>query len=175
MSRRFWASMMFLAALLTAGSAYFLMNRLSQEEPAPQPVPLRQVPASEAPAMPAIQPSTAAVAVPPAPAVDGGKPANAAGDTAPAPDNAGPKRNILFKLARPSAKKVEILGDFTSWVRKPMKKSGKIWQYTAPLAPGSYEYVFVVDDKKVRDPNNKKSGSNGKTSVLTVKPLGKHP
>ena len=173
MSRRFWGSMMFLAAVLTAGSAYFLVNRLSQEEPAPQTVPLRQVPASEAPPMPSVAASTAAAAVPPA--SDADKPANASSEQASAPEKPGPKRNILFKIARPNARKVEILGDFTSWVRKPLKKSGKIWQYTVPLAPGSYEYVFVVDDKKVRDPNNKKSGSNGKTSVLTVKPLGKRP
>lgn len=170
MSRRFWAFMMFLAAALTAGSAYFLTNRLSQEEPPAQPVPLRQVPVAEAPPMPKVVASTAAAAVPPA----GTRAPETASDTKTAV-KPPVKRNILFKIARPNAKKVEILGEFTSWVRKPLKKSGKFWQVTIPLAPGSYEYVYVVDDKKVRDPNNKKSGSNGKTSVLTVKPLGKHP
>lgn len=171
---------MFLAAALTAGSAYFLTHRLSQEEPLAQPVPLRQVPASEAPAMPKVDASTAAAAVPPAGTTNNDEakktaPAQPAEPAAETTEKSSVKRNILFKLARPNAKKVEILAEFTSWVRKPMKKSGKFWQITIPLAPGSYEYVYVVDDKKVRDPNNKKSGSNGKTSVLTVKPLGKHP
>ena len=163
MSKRFWGTVMVIATLLTAGSSYLMLNRLSEAESQPQPVPLRQVPADEAPPMPSVDTSTPTVDVP-VPAEET--------KAAPAPAKAtGAKRNILFKLARPTAKKVEIIGDFNKWLREPMKKSGKVWQISVPLTPGSYEYAFVVDDKRVRDPNNKQSGSGGKSSILTVKPL----
>ena len=172
MSRRFWGTVMVLAALLTAGSSYLMVNRLAEGETEPQPVPLRQVPPSEVPPMTAVEPSsptTTGEAAPPVPAA--AEPAPRAPAPVTATKSGTGRRNILFKLARPNAKKVEIIGDFNEWTRAAMKKNGKVWQVSVPLAPGSYEYAFVVDDKRVRDPNNKKSASDGKASVLTVKPL----
>ena len=49
----------------------------------------------------------------------------------------------------PEAKAVFIAGTFNDWNLKdiPMKrlKSGK-WKASIELAPGSYEYKFIVDD-----------------------------
>ncbi len=178
MSRKFWGTVMVLAALLTAGSSYLMMNRLAEGEAEPQPVPLRQVPPEEVPPMPAVEAPAPADAssntkdpssvAPPVPASE--RPVAAVAPDATKKSTTG-RRNILFKIARPNAKKVEIIGDFNEWVRQPMKKAGKVWQMSVPLAPGSYEYAFVVDDKRVRDPNNKNSSSGGKASILTVKPL----
>jgi len=173
MSRKFWGTVMVLAALLTAGSGYLMTNRLAEGELETQAVPLRQVPADEVPPMPAVEaplvPEGASEVVPPVPAAD--RPVAAVPPDASEKPSATGRRNILFKLGRPTARKVEIIGDFNEWMRQPMKKAGKVWQISIPLAPGSYEYAFVVDDKRVRDPNNKKTASGGKASILTVKPL----
>jgi 1,4-alpha-glucan branching enzyme len=92
-----------------------------------------------------------------------------------APANDDGTRKILFKLIRPNAKEIMIVGDFNNWMRQPLVKKGKSWEVSVPLKPGSYEYAFVVDGRRVRDPNNKQAGSNGKSSIITVKPLGKQP
>ena len=80
------------------------------------------------------------------------------------------KRNILFKLYSSRAKKVHIIGDFTNWKRRPLKKeSPKTWTTSVRIKPGSYKYLYVVDGRRTKDPNNKKV-QNGK-SVLKVKPF----
>jgi 1,4-alpha-glucan branching enzyme len=84
------------------------------------------------------------------------------------------KRNILFRLTgHTAAKEVSIIGDFNNWKRQALKKDAKGWTISVPLAPGRYEYAYVLDGKKYRDPNNKQSANNGRVSVLTVKPLAK--
>jgi hypothetical protein len=193
MSRGFWGFLMVVSVALAAGSAYVLSSKLA--EPEPQPVPLRSVPASEAP-VPA-EPSPAAALASPAsdgaaPAVSDKLPAGesdstekaaaadksaekvATADKPAATKSTGAKRNVLFKLVRPNAKAVEIIGDFNDWKRTTMKKAGSAWQISLPLTPGAYEYAFVVDGKRIRDPNAKQSSANGKSSIVTVKPLGKH-
>lgn len=78
-------------------------------------------------------------------------------------------RNILFRIPKPSAKSVFIIGDFNDWKRQPLEKKGKTWEITFALKPGAYEYMYVIDDKRVKDPNNK-IVKDGK-SVINVKPL----
>ena len=50
-----------------------------------------------------------------------------------------------------------------------MMKKDKKWQVVIPLEAGTYKYMFVVDEKRVRDPNNKNS-ADGK-SLINVKPI----
>jgi len=50
-----------------------------------------------------------------------------------------------------------------------MEKKAKGWEMSLPLEPGSYKYMFVVDEKRVKDPNNK-TVRDGR-SVINVKPL----
>lgn len=92
----------------------------------------------------------------------------AVGEKGAAPEPAA--RNVKFNLPSRSAKKVYIVGDFTDWMRKPLAKGkNNLWSVTMKLKPGSYKYQFIVDDKKMADPNNKNS-KDGK-SVLNVKPI----
>lgn len=167
MNRRFWLGLMMVALILAVGSAYVILDKLAHPAPQPKPVVLKTVPAPR-PA-PSVAVSTAAAAVETSTAA--AKPAEPV-EPAPAarkPSNA--KRNILFKLIRSNAKQISIIGDFNNWTRRPMKRRGKTWQLSVPLAPGTYEYAFIVDGKRIRDPNNRRSAPKGTASVLIVKPL----
>ena len=95
-------------------------------------------------------------------------PATPSGE-APAATATEETRNILFSY-HGAGKNVAIVGDFNNWFREPLrKKKDNVWRTSVKLRPGTYKYMFVVDDKRVRDPNNK-SVSDGGRSVLTVKP-----
>ncbi len=80
-------------------------------------------------------------------------------------------RNIGFSYHNMKAKEVFITGSFNDWSKQALYNKGKIWAASVQLAPGTYQYQFIVDGKKIPDPNNKKISSEGK-SILTVKPLG---
>lgn len=77
---------------------------------------------------------------------------------------------VTFRLLAPSAKKVQITGDFlpAQKVETPMgkvdapgvadltKTEQGIWEYTtpSPLSPELYSYSFIVDGLKINDPAN---------------------
>jgi chromosome partitioning protein len=61
---------------------------------------------------------------------------------------------MLFTLAAPGASSVQLAGDFNGWVADGMEPSGDIWRKVLPLAPGRYEYRYVVDGKWLPDPLN---------------------
>lgn len=85
------------------------------------------------------------------------------------------KRNIRFTYKNSRVKKVQIMGDFNTWIPQFMVKSGSnTWSITIPIEQGDYAYNFVVDGKPVRDPNNTKTCNAGRgftNSLLKVKPL----
>ena len=63
----------------------------------------------------------------------------------------------LFKLdGFLSAKKVVLAGNFNGWNDSElvMDKTSKGWQLPFVLAPGNYEYKFIVDGKWLTDPAN---------------------
>ena len=67
------------------------------------------------------------------------------------------KGKITFKLEASEAKEAILVGDFNSWdVKKHrMKKDNKgRWIKTVTLAPGRYEYKFLVDGQWQNDPEN---------------------
>jgi len=69
--------------------------------------------------------------------------------------NAAPKKKETFVFAAPDAQSVVLAGDFTGWDANPKKmKKGKdgIWKVTVSLAPGRYEYRFIVDGQWKDDP-----------------------
>jgi len=83
--------------------------------------------------------------------------------------------SYLFKLSGyTSANKVVLSGSFNNWSTNelPMQKTSTGWQLSYTLAPGTYEYKFVVDGKWITDPANPQSNGGGdtKNSVLTFKP-----
>jgi len=61
-----------------------------------------------------------------------------------------------FSLAAPQAKSVFIAGNFNQWnlSAHPLKKDKNgVWKISLPLAPGRYEYRFLVDGQWQNDPN----------------------
>lgn len=86
------------------------------------------------------------------------------------------KRKIAFRYRSSKPKKVFLVGDFNKWNKKanPMKQGENFWWETVlMLTPGDYRYAFVVDGKRINDPNNKKTVhlKSGKASVLKVESL----
>ena len=67
------------------------------------------------------------------------------------------KRRITFKLEASEAKEAILVGDFNSWDvkkhRMKMDDKGR-WTKIVTLAPGSYEYKFLLDGQWQNDPNN---------------------
>ncbi len=65
---------------------------------------------------------------------------------------------ITFEYFDPSASTVMLAGDFSEWDRKgrPLKRdAGGLWKVALRLAPGRYEYKFVVDGERwEEDPLN---------------------
>jgi 1,4-alpha-glucan branching enzyme len=67
------------------------------------------------------------------------------------------KRRITFKLEASGSKEAILAGDFNSWDTKKhiMKRDNKgRWSKIVTLAPGSYEYKFIVDGEWQNDPSN---------------------
>jgi len=84
---------------------------------------------------------------------------------------------VRFEFAHPTARTVCIAGTFNHW--QPETKAlhssgaGHWWKETA-LAPGTYEYCFVVDGQWMPDPLARSSVANpfgGRNSILTVATL----
>jgi chromosome partitioning protein len=66
------------------------------------------------------------------------------------------KDGILFSLDAPEALRVQLAGDFNSWIPdgSEMEFSNGIWQKMLALAPGRYRYRYVVDGRWRTDPLN---------------------
>jgi len=75
---------------------------------------------------------------------------------APAPKPTAPQTvNVTFKLLEPDAKQVALAGDFNGWATDatPMKRQADgNWETTVALAPGRYQYKFIVDGQWIPDP-----------------------
>lgn len=85
-------------------------------------------------------------------------------------------RKIAFRYRSSKPKAVFLVGDFNKWNKKanPMKQGQNfVWETILMLNNGEYKYAFVVDGKRINDPNNRKTVhlKTGKASVLKVEPL----
>jgi len=81
------------------------------------------------------------------------------------------KGRISFKLEAPEAKQVSLMGDFNNWNPKThvMKKDKKgVWIKTILIAPGRYEYKFLVDGGWWNDPHNDQTVFNTFGSINNV-------
>ena len=83
------------------------------------------------------------------------------------------QKPVEFALNAPQANSVVVAGSFNNWDPKKtaMQRDGEKWKTKIPLAPGRYEYRFVVDGQWITDPNCKETVRNdyGSTnSVLVV-------
>ena len=66
-----------------------------------------------------------------------------------------PGKRTYFKLLAPEAEQVMLCGCFTQWEdeARPLKQNAKgEWRTSVTLAPGTYEYRFVVDGQWRNDP-----------------------
>ncbi|MFH1541163.1 MAG: isoamylase early set domain-containing protein [Elusimicrobiota bacterium] len=86
------------------------------------------------------------------------------------------KRKISFRYRSSKPKTVFLIGDFNNWDKKanPMKQGKNyVWEAILSLIPGEYQYAFVVDGKRINDPNNKKTVhlKDGKASILKIEPI----
>jgi hypothetical protein len=65
--------------------------------------------------------------------------------------------NYTFRLKAPSAKKVNLAGDFNDWNpgSLSMKREGEYWTFPVYLTPGKHRYKFIVDGEWIIDPANK--------------------
>jgi 1,4-alpha-glucan branching enzyme len=71
-------------------------------------------------------------------------------------ETAAKKKRATFRLDAPEARDVFLAGSFNGWdaSNRPLKRDNKgIWTTMIMLAPGSYEYRFVVDGEWTDDPN----------------------
>lgn len=99
----------------------------------------------------------------------------------PTPD-AGPSASatvlVRFEFQAPDARGVALAGSFNDWDQTaiPLSRSDGVWSVTVPLAPGEYEYLFVVDgDRWLPDPRAHAQVDDGfgqSNSVIAVGPRG---
>lgn len=85
-----------------------------------------------------------------------------------------------FVLVEPTARAVSVTGTFAGWdpAGVPLRQlAGGAWVGEIPLAPGIYQYVFVVDGREWRpDPNaawNVADGLGQRNSVLVIAEPGR--
>lgn len=63
---------------------------------------------------------------------------------------------VVFALAAPSARRVQLVGDFNGWQldANDMQPEGPVWTSVLKLDPGRYRYRYVVDGEWLDDPLN---------------------
>ncbi len=83
-------------------------------------------------------------------------------------------QNVEFTLNAPTAHIVNLAGEFNGWdpMATPMQRrpNGE-WVITLQLAPGRYQYKFIVDNKWIPDPQNPVTVNDpysGRNSVLVI-------
>jgi 1,4-alpha-glucan branching enzyme len=87
-------------------------------------------------------------------------------------------REIVVRFRDEKANDVRIAGDFNGWVpdkgvRSLIESEGqtRVWTKILRLAPGTYQYRYVVDGEWRADPENPEAISSavgGRNSVLVV-------
>jgi 1,4-alpha-glucan branching enzyme len=86
------------------------------------------------------------------------------------------KQSIVFTVRTEKGKAVYLAGSFNEWSTTAKKMAYKakegIYSTTIKLAPGEYEYKFVIDGTWCADPENANAVKNDQgtfNSVITVK------
>lgn len=72
-------------------------------------------------------------------------------------DQETPSTKVTFEFFAPEAEEVRVAGSFSQWQEKASKlrkdKKGN-WKLAVALAPGSYEYRYLVDGQWCNDQRN---------------------
>lgn len=85
------------------------------------------------------------------------------------------KSEVDFEFVDNDAATVALVGNFNDWNKQtnPMTKENDVWKCTLTLAPGKYEYQFVVNDTDWKvDPKSDDNIQNkyeGMNSVIEIK------
>jgi 1,4-alpha-glucan branching enzyme len=85
------------------------------------------------------------------------------------------KKRVSFRIRAPHAREVSVAGTFNGWdpSARPLKRGPDGgWAVTFFLAPGKYEYRFVVDGIWTDDPSCTSRCRNqygGENCILEVK------
>ncbi|MGN0141533.1 MAG: alpha-amylase family glycosyl hydrolase [Roseburia sp.] len=83
-------------------------------------------------------------------------------------------RNVTFRYESATATSVVVTGTMTSWATDDNaialeKGEDDVWSVTVPLAPGSYQYKFIVDGSDWKtDPMNKNELAGGNSQVFVA-------
>ncbi len=85
----------------------------------------------------------------------------------------GPKGTpITFSIHAPYGWDVALAGSFNNWEPRAMvKEADGWWRIVVHLAPGTYQYRFLVDTEWRQDPTNQREVKNeygGNNSVIDV-------
>jgi hypothetical protein len=148
-----------------AGLAKFAATETQPVKPSAKPTPAEKPPALLAPLRPAATP----------PALPKSPEKTALVVQAPAPTTTRSVR-MSFVLLDLAANRVSLSGDFNGWSPSatPMRRdSSGYWETTVDLAPGRYQYKFVVDGEWIPDPLAREHAWNHHgtlNSVLEVRP-----
>ena len=83
-------------------------------------------------------------------------------------------KNVTFTVHADKGKAVYVAGEFNKWDPTAKKMAYKAGVYTATvkLAPGTYQYKFVIDGTWCADPENVNAVANDQgtfNSVIEVK------
>ena len=64
------------------------------------------------------------------------------------------KKRVYFTFERPDAEEVHLVGSFNDWEDGRLLKRDKkgVWKTWMSLAPGRYEYRYLVDGHWENDP-----------------------
>jgi 1,4-alpha-glucan branching enzyme len=59
------------------------------------------------------------------------------------------QKGVLFSLSVAGAKVVSVVGSFSEWEPVALSDEDRngIWTTEIPLAPGRYEYAFIIDGR----------------------------
>lgn len=82
---------------------------------------------------------------------------------------------VRFEFRDANARTVYVAGTFNHWQpeAKELHASAGYWWKETNLAPGTYEYCFIVDGRWISDPQAKETVANpfgGRNSILKVSP-----
>jgi hypothetical protein len=81
---------------------------------------------------------------------------------------------LAFVPGDSSVSSVQVAGNFNDWDPKttPLRRQDGVWSTVLVLPPGSYEYMFVVDERQwVTDPlavETRDDGFGGQNAVLEI-------
>ena len=85
-------------------------------------------------------------------------------------------KSVTFTVHAEAGQDVRLAGSFTDWETKAkkmtFKKANGIYSATVKLAPGEYQYKFIIGDKWATDDQNTEFVPNDKgtfNSKITVK------